>query len=456
MNKKRLLPLVLVLLLVLLACGLPTAATPTQDQNAVYTAAAQTIAAQAGQPPAQATETPSIAPANTEVPTLPPTPTNTLVPSATTVCDKTQFVSETIPDGTVFAPGATFTKTWRVKNVGACTWTSAYAIVYDHGDQLGAPDAIPFPGNVAPGQEVDLSINMQAPLTPGAYESYWKFRNASGVIFVVNPYSAKITVVAPTPTATSGLFIPLLPIPLVPILLPNTQQVLNQVTISAGTTGNSTVACPSGSVVVGGGFAAGNNMVVYTHSMEGNGWRVYAKNNSASDQLLNAYAICLSNTTGSTAQQLNQVTASAGGIGHAVAACPAGSVVTGGGYASNPDSLWVYNSSMTGNSWQVYAKNTSGANQLLNAYAICLSGTTGTTSQVGDQISIAGNASDGAAVACPSGSLVTGGGFALGNNLVIYNSSMSPVDSTKWNAYARNTAASSQLMNIYAACLSFP
>ena len=72
--------------------------------------------------------------------------------------------------------------------------------MYDHGDHLGAPDTIPFPGNVAPGQEVDLSINMQAPLTPGAYESYWKFRNASGVIFVVNPYSAKITVVAPTAT----------------------------------------------------------------------------------------------------------------------------------------------------------------------------------------------------------------------------------------------------------------
>ena len=139
MYKNRLLPFVLILLLALLACGLPTAATPTQDQNAVYTAAAQTIAAQAGQPPAQATETPPLAPANTEVPTLPPTPTNTNtpVPSATTVCDKTLFVSETIPDGTVFAPGATFIKTWRVRNVGACTWTAAYAIVYDHGETTG-------------------------------------------------------------------------------------------------------------------------------------------------------------------------------------------------------------------------------------------------------------------------------------------------------------------------------
>jgi hypothetical protein len=454
MNRKRLIPISLVLILALLACGLPTAAAPTQDQGAIYTAAAQTIAAQVGQPPASTTEPPPPPPANTEAPPQPqPTSTHTPVPSATSICDKTQFVSETIPDGTVFAPGATFVKTWRVRNVGNCTWTAAYAIVFDSGNHLGAPDAIPFPGNVAPGQEVDLSINMQAPAAPGNYESYWKFRNASGIIFVTNPYSAKITVVAPTATATVGLFIPFIPIPLVPLLLPTTQQVFNQVTISAGATGQSTASCPSGSVVVGGGFAAGNNMVVYTHSMEGNGWRAYVKNNSVTDQLFNAYAVCLYNTSGTTSQVWAQVTAAAGGIGHAVATCPAGSVATGGGYASNPN-LWVYNSSMSGNGWEAYAKNTTGSDQLLNAYAICLSGTTGATTQIGDQITIAGNSSDGEAVACPAG-IATGGGFALSNNLVIYNSSMAG-DVTKWNAYARNTAAASQLMNIYAVCLSFP
>jgi hypothetical protein len=40
MYKNRLLPFVFILLLTLLACGLPTAAAPTPDQNAVYTAAA--------------------------------------------------------------------------------------------------------------------------------------------------------------------------------------------------------------------------------------------------------------------------------------------------------------------------------------------------------------------------------------------------------------------------------
>jgi len=39
-------------------------------------------------------------------------------------CDRAQFISDvTVPDGTTFAPGATFTKTWRLKNSGTCTWT---------------------------------------------------------------------------------------------------------------------------------------------------------------------------------------------------------------------------------------------------------------------------------------------------------------------------------------------
>lgn len=32
-----------------------------------------------------------------------------------------------------------FTKTWRVKNVGTCTWTADYKAAYSRGDALGAP-----------------------------------------------------------------------------------------------------------------------------------------------------------------------------------------------------------------------------------------------------------------------------------------------------------------------------
>ncbi len=42
----------------------------------------------------------------------------------------------------------------------------------------------PLP-TVAPGQELDVSINMVAPTTPGTYRGYWRIRNASGVLIPV-------------------------------------------------------------------------------------------------------------------------------------------------------------------------------------------------------------------------------------------------------------------------------
>ena len=459
--KKTYVPaLVFIVALIALACNFPSSAAPTQDLNVVNTEVAQTLVAQSGQPAAQATDTLTPAPANTEAPTPLSTATNVPIPAtATSVCDLSQFVSETIPDGSNFAPGATFTKTWRVKNVGACTWTSSYAIVFDSGDHLGAPDAVPFPGNVAPGQEVDLAINMQAPTTPSSYESYWKFRNASGVIFVTTPYSAKINVVAPTPTSSPVAHITLIhPIVtiIIPLLLPKTQFSYTQVSVAPGTLGSTTASCPSGTIVVGGGFALGSDMVISGSHPQGNGWQTEARNNNPANQLLNAYAICLYNTSGSITSKTASASAPAGNIGHAVATCPSSSVATGGGFELNPSYVQVYNSSQDGNGWQVYVRNSSGTSSSFTAYATCLSGISGAaTTQAVAQTSIAGNSTGSASAACSSGALVSGGGFALSNNLIVYNTSMSS-DFAKWNSFAQSTISSSQLINSFAICLSLP
>ena len=38
-------------------------------------------------------------------------------------CDWAQFITDvTVPDGAKYEPGATFKKTWRLKNIGTCTW----------------------------------------------------------------------------------------------------------------------------------------------------------------------------------------------------------------------------------------------------------------------------------------------------------------------------------------------
>ncbi len=123
----------------------------------------------------------------------PPTPTPTksaTVPPA--ACDRAQFVSDvTVPDGTAFAPGIAFTKTWRLKNIGTCTWTTGYSLMFDSGEKMGGPDTAAMPTNVAPGQTVDITINLTSPTTAGSYRGYWKFKNASGVPFGIGTGGTK-------------------------------------------------------------------------------------------------------------------------------------------------------------------------------------------------------------------------------------------------------------------------
>lgn len=174
---------------VLSACNLPSNAPETEEPDAIYTQAALTLRAQLGQAttPAQF-NTPTLPPpqpTNTapSLPTLAPA-TSTPLASATPVCDRGQFVNDvTIPDGSMFAPGATFTKTWRLKNAGTCTW-SGYSLVFDSGDAMNGTSPTPI-GVVSPGQEVDLSVNLTAPATNGSYRGYWRIRNPSGVLLPI-------------------------------------------------------------------------------------------------------------------------------------------------------------------------------------------------------------------------------------------------------------------------------
>jgi hypothetical protein len=120
---------------------------------------------------------------------LPPlTPTQTPFDTPPTVspanCDKASFVADVrVPDGTLFTPGAAFSKTWRLKNSGSCTWTTSYSIVFYSGHQMGASTAVNFPYAIPPGETVDLTVNMVAPALEGEYRGFWILRNSSGNLF---------------------------------------------------------------------------------------------------------------------------------------------------------------------------------------------------------------------------------------------------------------------------------
>jgi hypothetical protein len=207
---KKILTLVLLLAIatLLYGCNFPWASSvtgPSVDGGAAQTAAAQTVAAQltlnAQHGPPQ--------PLNTDPPPQPPPnqpantaqPTNTLAPTHTATksipCDDAGFLSENVPDGTEYAPGATFKKKWVIVNEGSCTWTSGYQFVFSSGDSMGGPATKQITsGTVAPGQSVEVEIDQTAPASPGTYRGTYHIRNSGGQIFTTNGFWVEIKVVS--------------------------------------------------------------------------------------------------------------------------------------------------------------------------------------------------------------------------------------------------------------------
>lgn len=135
---------------------------------------------------------PIVARAGGTIPATPTTPTvvapSTQQPNA---CDRAQFVADvSVPDGASFAPGTNFNKTWRLKNVGTCTWTN-YSIMFDSGEKMGGPDSALIPATVAPGQTVDITLPFTSPTTAGTFRGYWKLKNSTGVPFGIGSGGTK-------------------------------------------------------------------------------------------------------------------------------------------------------------------------------------------------------------------------------------------------------------------------
>jgi hypothetical protein len=222
-------------LAIILICGAAFAAyqiffdraEPTESPAAAYTQAAQTIVAQmtqaagstavaqltqiAGGAQPNQTVAPSLTAPPTQVPptfVIPPTATFWAPPTATfwypptatstiyvppvvtqppsVPCNRATFIRDvTIPDGTVLPPNTNFTKIWRVRNDGSCTWTVGYSLVFSTGTPMTANTVQPMPVTVPPGGQVDLAVDMRSPGTPATYQGNWLLRSSNGSIFGV-------------------------------------------------------------------------------------------------------------------------------------------------------------------------------------------------------------------------------------------------------------------------------
>jgi hypothetical protein len=203
MNRKKInkiIPTIMAAVIILSACNLPGSGGNTDAEAQAQTMSAQTVAAYLGQyltQTAQATQsviyvtaTPLPTATNTVVPptatAIPPTavpPTKTPIPIP---CNQAAFVDDiTVDDGTSFIAGTAFTKTWRIQNTGSCTWGTGYEAFFYSGDAMSGPSSVQFSKSVAPGQYLDISVNLVAPGDPDNYMGNWMLRAPNGQQFGV-------------------------------------------------------------------------------------------------------------------------------------------------------------------------------------------------------------------------------------------------------------------------------
>jgi uncharacterized protein YkwD len=112
----------------------------------------------------------------------------------------------TYPDNTRVPAGQKFTKTWKLQNVGTCTWTG-YKIAFSSGDRMNSPDTAPVPETAAK-STVDVSIDLTAPSVDGLYRGNYELRNAKDEIVSIGiekVFWVQIIVGSiPTPGTPSG------------------------------------------------------------------------------------------------------------------------------------------------------------------------------------------------------------------------------------------------------------
>lgn len=178
---------------VLVACS-PANAEPTVGPEAIFTSAFQTFTAK------MATDAAAVTPTFTPPPPTPsPLPTlgaiftqpslsfsnpTAVAPGAAAGCEnRSMYIADvTIPDNTILTPGQDFKKTWRVQNTGTCTWNTKYSLGFKDGNKMGGVDAL-VPISVPPGQQVDVSVSLEAPKDIGSFYGRWVLNDPDGKDF---------------------------------------------------------------------------------------------------------------------------------------------------------------------------------------------------------------------------------------------------------------------------------
>lgn len=136
----------------------------------------------------------------TLVPTRAPTPDVTPTPEGGADqqnCENNLLFSSdlSVPDGTIFEPGAAIDKQWQVENNGTCNWDERYSLRLVAGDALGADnEQALFPARA--GSQAVIRIQFTAPQELGTHRSAWQAFDPNGRPFG-DPFYLEIVVTNP-------------------------------------------------------------------------------------------------------------------------------------------------------------------------------------------------------------------------------------------------------------------
>jgi hypothetical protein len=109
------------------------------------------------------------------------TPTPKYEPLSPDCMPGASFVEDVnVPDGTEFAPGETFTKTWTILSDGCADLPEGTILVFDSGELLGGPEEGVEVPETPVDETLDVSVVLTAPEEPGTYEAWWQLEAHDG------------------------------------------------------------------------------------------------------------------------------------------------------------------------------------------------------------------------------------------------------------------------------------
>ncbi|MHB8059387.1 MAG: NBR1-Ig-like domain-containing protein [Gaiellaceae bacterium] len=120
--------------------------------------------------------------------------------------DATAFVDESVPQGTLMAPGEIFVKTWRIRNVGSVPWRERR--LERQGPLTGpglitSPRYVPIP-DAEPGETVEIGAFMKAPTYDATSIAYFKMVDSDGDLCFPDVHQSGLDVLVMVARNTSG------------------------------------------------------------------------------------------------------------------------------------------------------------------------------------------------------------------------------------------------------------